>query len=111
MAIKWSWAFGTETSTVLETMGWDWQSPAAGIVSTTETYTYVGSPARNSMSQDDPFFSELFRAPTQAFSPQGWVACAVYHDSATAQSGRNIVSVTGGGAGTSIYIRLTNAIC
>ena len=109
MAIKWSWAFGTEITTVLESMGWDWQNTGAGAPSTTETYTYVGSPSRNSMSQDDPFFGELFRAPTQAFAPQGWVACAVYHDASTAVNDRNIVLVTGGGSGQSIYIRLTNA--
>ena len=109
MAIKWSWAFGTETPTVLEEMGWDWQSLGAGAVSTTETYTYVGSPVRRSMSQDDPLFAELFRAPTQAFSPQGWLAAAVYHDSATAVSGRTIISVLGGGSNRSIYVRLDNA--
>lgn len=109
MAIKWSWAFGTETPTVLEEMGWDWQNVAGGAVSTTQTYSYVGSPTRRSMSQDDPLFNELFRVPTPAFSPQGWVSTAVYFDSATALSGKTILSVLGGSSNRSIYIRLDNA--
>lgn len=109
MAIKWSWAFGTETPTVLEEMGWDWQSTGAGAVSTTQTYSYVGSPTRRSMSQDDPSFAQLFRIPTQTFAPQGWVATAVYYDSATAVSGRTILSVFGGASNRSIYIQLDNA--
>ena len=109
MAIKWSWAFGTETPTVLEEMGWDWQNTGAGAVSTTETYTYVGSPARRSMSQDDPFLGELFRAPTQAWSPQGWLTTAVYYQGGTGVSGRTIISVFGGVSGRSTYVRLNNA--
>ena len=109
MALTWSWAFGTETPTQLEEMGWDWQSLGAGAVSTTQTYTYVGSSPRRSMSQDDAFFAELFRIPTQTFAPQGWFAVAVYYDSATAQSGKTIMSVLGGTSNRSIYIRLDNA--
>jgi len=109
MALKWSWAFGTETPTVLEEMGWDFQSLSVGAVSTTQTYTYVGSPARRSMAMDDAFLANLFRAPTQAWSAQGWVTAAVYYDSATATSSNTILSVLGGGTNRSIYVRMNNA--
>lgn len=110
MAIKWSWAFGTETPTVLEEMTWDFQTLAAGAVSTTQTYTYVGSPARRSMAMDDPFLSNLFRVPTEAWSAQGWLSAAVYID-LNAGAGTNsntILSVVGGGTSRGIYIRSTN---
>ena len=110
MAITWSWAFGAETTTQLEEMGWDWQAPAAGNPVTTTQYTYIGSPTRYSMSQNDQLFSDLFRLPTQTFQPQGWVSFAFYYNSATATlSGRNLVSVTDGSSGNGVYIRLTNA--
>ncbi len=109
MAIKWSWAFGTETPTVLEEMTWDFQNPGAAAVSTTQTYSYVGSPARRSMTIDDPFLGSLFRVPTEAFSPQGWLSAAVYLDfNAGAGTNNNtILSITGGGTGRGIYIKST----
>ena len=110
MAIKWSWAFGTETPTVLEEMTWDFQSVGAGAASTTQTYTYVGSPTRRSMAMDDPFLSNLFRAPTDAFSPQGWLSAAVYIDfnAGAGTNSNTILSITGGGTSRGIYIRSTN---
>ena len=51
MAIHWHWAFGNETSQVLQdNAGWTWTLPATGGVPTTvDTYTYSGSPTRYSM--------------------------------------------------------------
>lgn len=110
MAITWSWAFGAETTTQLEEMGWDWQNTGAGNPVTTTQYTYIGSPTRYSMSQNDQIFADLFRLPTQTFQPQGWVSFAFYYNSTTATlNGRNLVSVTDGGSGNGVYIRLTNS--
>tara|TARA_S200002703_G_scaffold61809_1_gene53700 strand:+ start:982 stop:2010 length:1029 start_codon:yes stop_codon:yes gene_type:complete len=110
MAIKWSWAFGTETPTTLEEMTWDFQSVGAGSVSTTQTYSYVGSPTRRSMAMDDPFVNNLFRVPTEAFSTQGWLSAAVYLDfnAGAGTNSNTILSITGGGTGRGIYIRSTN---
>mgnify|MGYP003133238903 CR=1 FL=1 len=110
MAIKWSWAFGTETPTVLEQMTWDFQNLSNGAESTTQTYTYVGSPARQSMSLDDIFFANLFRVPTEAWSPQGWLSAAIYIDlnAGAGTDSNTILSVLGGGSARAIYIRSTN---
>lgn len=110
MAIKWSWAFGTETPTVLEEMTWDFQDKANAAVSTTQTYTYVGSPTRRSVAMDDIFFANLFRVPTEAWSAQGWLSAAMYIDdnAAPATNNNTILSIIGGGTSRGIYIRSTN---
>lgn len=78
MALHWCWAFGTETPTLLrDNMEWVFD-PASSAVSNTFTYTYAGSPPRQSMRVG--FGSDCF-PPSKAYHPVGWVTTAFYANS------------------------------
>ena len=108
MAITWSWAWGPETTTELESMGWDWQNTANGAPSQLFTYSYIGSPARWSMSQDDAIFADRFTLPTEIWKPEGWLCTAFYGD--TSYQTNRLIEVVGGVRNTSIYVQMTNAV-
>jgi len=111
MAVSWSWAFGQESAVILDTqMGWNWEttSPTFSAPSNTFTYTYPGSPARFSWTQDDQTGQNTFTAPTGAFSPAGWLTLAVYVDSGYTDS-RTLMDVRGAGTDRSIRIDMTNS--
>ncbi len=109
MALHWCWAFGQESSALLQSdMGWIWGSTSTGQgqPSTTFTYTYPGSPTRYSWSQDDGGFNN-FVLPSEAFVPQGWVTTAIYAASTLRSS--NIIAVRGNSSGSQIYLRANGA--
>ena len=107
MAIKWSWAFGPESATTLETMGWDAEdtSTSYGEPSTAITYTYTGSPTRYSWRQDDYAFGQQIRIPTGCSGPEGWIAAPVYV-SGTYTQGRSVIQVVGASSGRYISIQM-----
>lgn len=104
MAIKWSWAFGPELSTVYADMGWSVED--TGYVSSSQefTYTYTGSPARYSLAMDR-FYSTL-TAPVGCVPPEGWVSIATYV-SGTHVAGSYPIKVIGNSSGryTGIYMK------
>lgn len=108
MPVKWSWAWGPETTTELEEMGWDWDNLSNGEPTTTITYTYVGSPTRYSMRQDEYSLSSGFRLPTECWSSEGWVCIPVY-GSGSWNAGRSLLSIYGGGTGKRTYVYMNNA--
>jgi hypothetical protein len=86
MALFWSWAFGQETSLLLEEeMGWQFEttSPSFTAPSNNFIYSFSGDAQagnRISMAMDDQFGNRFFRPPTSAFVPEGWLTTAVYVD-------------------------------
>lgn len=108
MAVSWSWAFGQESSLILETeMAWEFDNtdPGRGQPSNTFTYTYAGSPARFSWAQDDG--GGFLRPPTAVFSPAGWLTMAVYANGLW-QTGRTLMQVLGGASNRNIAITVQN---
>ncbi len=111
MAVSWCWAFGQESSLILETqMEWEFENTgtASGQPSNTFTYTYVGSPPRFSWAQDDGFLASRFNLPVKSFVPAGWVTLAIYND-ATYILNNRLVQVTGAVSNRGIYILIQNA--
>ena len=95
MAVKWSWAFGQETGTQLnDDMGWQLTSNLANYVpSTTYTYTYAGSPARQSLRVQSGYD---FVLPVSTFTPTGWLTMAAYNDAALWTQNTYMLLATGG---------------
>lgn len=106
MSLKWCWAFGQESSALLQSdMGWVWgnTSTGTGQPTNTITYTYAGSPGRYSWSQDDGG-ANSFTLPATSFTPQGWVSIAFYADG-TAYNFSRLIEIRGGTSGRSIYLQ------
>ena len=76
MAVHWSWAFGQETATQLQT-DMDFTVVASSNVTNTITYTYAGSPGRWSLGLST---YEHITLPPSAFTPTGWITMAAYLD-------------------------------
>ena len=105
MAIKWSWAFGPEASTLYQDMGWTAEDDGFYMAPSTEyTYTYTGSPQRYSLAMDDNF-SEL-TAPPGCIPPEGWVSIAAYA-SGSYHTGEYAIKVIGNSSGrfTGIFMK------
>ena len=78
MAIKWSWAWGSETALVLETSaGWDFSSTSASNVAPSASggadpeFVYPGSPTRYTLNFKNNTYA---RSPFSVGAPQGWFA-------------------------------------
>lgn len=114
MAVSWCWAFGQESSAVLEgQMEWEFDniSAANGQPSNTFTYTYVGSPPRFSWAQGSGFNATHFTLPAKAFVPAGWVTFAIYNDGTTGGAyltNNRVVQVTGAITTRAIWIQVQN---
>lgn len=107
MGLRWCWAFGQESSALLESdMGWDWGSTntSQGQPSTAFTYTYPGSPTRYSWAQDDGGFN-TFSIPNQVWVNRGWVAIAIYNSS-NFNSGSRLINVLGSSSNRNIYLQV-----
>ena len=77
MAVKWSWAFGPETNTELEEMGWTLSNLSTSEItqSSTHIYTYPGSPSRRSLNLRSV---ETVMPPHGTFGSEGWACIAFY---------------------------------
>ena len=106
MALHWCWAFGQESSALLQSdMGWIWGSTSTGTGQPTNTitYTYAGSPGRYSWSQDDGG-ANTFTLPATSFTPQGWVSIAFYANGVNYNFSR-LIDIRGASSGRNIYIQ------
>jgi len=116
MGLRWCWAFGQESSALLESdMGWDWGSTSTGQGQpvSSPVYTYPGSPTRYSWSQDDGGFN-TFAIPNQVWVNRGWVAIAILNTSnlnfarlinvVGSSSNRNIYLQCNGGSAINLYV-------
>ena len=94
-AVKWSWAFGQETGTQLnDDMGWQLTSNLANYVpSTTFTYSYAGSPTRQSLRVQS---GSDFVLPVSTFTPTGWLTMAAYNDAVLWTQNTYMLLATGG---------------
>jgi hypothetical protein len=108
MAVKWSWAFGQETATLLnDDMEWQLTANLASYVPDNAfTYTYAGSPARWSLRVNQ---GADFILPVKAFTTTGWVTMAVYNDNPTWLQ-NTYPLVARGGNSKYIGIYLVNAV-
>lgn len=86
MAIKWSWAWGSETALVLETSaGWDFSSTSASNAAPSASggadpaFTYPLSPTRYSLNLKSSTYA---RSPLGIGAPQGWLAGHIYVNNA-----------------------------
>lgn len=79
MGVHWSWAFGQETPTQLQT-DMDFVLVASSNVTNTITYTYAGSPGRWSLGLSTYQHVTL---PPSAFTPTGWITMASYLNGTT----------------------------
>jgi len=107
MAVKWSWAFGQETGTLLND-DMDWQLTAAftGYVPDNAfTYTYGGSPGRYSLKVNS---GADFYLPVQSFTTSGWLTAAIYNDSPNWTQNTFFLQVIGGNS-RYISIYMSNA--
>ncbi len=95
MAVKWSWAFGQETATLLNTdMDWQMTSGLGSYVPDNAfTYTYAGSPGRYSLKVNG---GADFFLPVQSFSTSGWITMAAYNDAPSWQQNTFFLQVFGG---------------
>lgn len=105
MAIKWSWAFGPEVSTLYQDMGWGVENTSNIAPSTEFTYTYTGSPQRYSLAMDDSA-SEL-TVPVGCAAPEGWISFANYA-SGSHHTGEYLVKVVGASSGRFTGILMKN---
>ncbi len=107
MAVKWSWAFGQETATLLND-DMDWQlfaAPSGYVPDNAFTYTYAGSPARWSFKVNS---GADFYLPVQSFTPSGWLTMAAYNDSPNWTQNTFFLQVIGGNS-RYISIYMNNA--
>ena len=104
MAIKWSWAFGPEESSLYQDMGWSVEDTTNVSSSQEYTYTYTGSPARYSLVMDDN--SSTVTPPVGCIPAEGWVSIATYV-SGTHHQGEFPLKVIGNSSGryTGIYMK------
>tara|TARA_R110000824_G_scaffold47486_11_gene135214 strand:- start:384 stop:1472 length:1089 start_codon:yes stop_codon:yes gene_type:complete len=82
MGVKWSWAFGPETTLELVEMGWTFGSVGNEHVNypvTTPVYTYPGSPTRYSYSVANAWSYRL-TAPPKVLNNKGCVSVPFYWD-------------------------------
>jgi hypothetical protein len=107
MAVKWSWAFGQETATLLsDDMDWQMTSAITSYVPDNAfTYTYGGSPGRYSLKVNS---GADFFLPVQSFTPSGWLTAAIYNDSASWTQNTFFLEVIAGGNGRYIAIYMSN---
>ena len=107
MAVKWSWAFGQETGTLLnDDMDWQLTSTLSGYVPDNAfTYTYGGSPGRYSLKVNS---GSDFYLPVQSFATSGWLTMAAYNDSPNWTQNTFFLQVIGGN-GRYISIYMNNA--
>jgi hypothetical protein len=77
MAVKWSWVFGPETNTELDEMGWTLSDLNTSNItqSSTNVYTYPGSPPRNSINLKR---TRTVFPPNGAYGAEGWACVAFY---------------------------------
>jgi len=106
MAVKWSWAFGPESNTELEEMGWTLSTTDPGYItqSSTHTYTYPGSPpGRKSINIRT---SQTVRPPNGAYGAEGWACVAFYCSDVFNEWGTNYhaIKIDSGVSGKSIKI-------
>ena len=106
MAIKWSWAFGPEVSTLYEDMGWGVENTSNMAPSTAYTYTYTGSPQRYSLALGVNA-SEL-TVPVGCVPPEGWVSVANYVNGPH-HTGEYFIKVIGNSSGRFTGIAMKNA--
>jgi len=111
MAVKWSWAWGSETALVLETSaGWDFSSTAASNVTSYPTgglpagvpeFTYAGSPTRYTINLKS---SSTARSPLNIGAPQGWICGHFYLNSAGGFSNYQALTVLATSNGRATYV-------
>lgn len=101
MAVKWSWAFGPETNTELDEMGWTLSdlNPSNITQSSTHLYTYPGDPSgRKSINLKRV---QTIYPPNGAYGAEGWACVAFYCSDSFNEWGENyhaikIYSAVGG---------------
>ena len=110
MALRWSWSFGAESYADLQTMGWTMaQNVAWWTQTTTNVYTYAGSPTRYGweMLGDNYAYCQLPAAVTTTLS-QGWIA--VPAKALSSYSGGLFIQVTSGPSNSRINISSGGAL-
>ena len=107
MAVKWSWAFGNETPTIMrDYMGWsfDQTSTSRNSAVTTPVYTYASYPGtRYSMALSD----DDIAVPSSAVPVQGWYSVAM-QPTVSYRPFQTFLAVYGGGSNRSIYIQVAS---
>lgn len=108
MGLHWSWAFGNEDHTALTAMGFGVSSSAgANAPSSTNVYTYTGSPTRYSWGMETDQAVNGITLPGEACSglTEGWVQAPFYAEIASGyDAGKRLIRVTGNGSGRVIEI-------
>ena len=105
MAVKWSWAFGNETPTIMvDYMGWSFvqTSTFRNEAVTTPVYTYASYPGTKysmALSDDD------VNVPAGVVPVQGWYSVAM-QPTVSYRPYQVFLRVNGGASGRSIYIQV-----
>lgn len=110
MALRWSWSFGAESYADLQAMGWTMaQSASWWRQTTTNVYTYAGSPTRYGweLLGIGYAYCDLPAAVTATLS-QGWVA--VPAKALSGYSGGTFLAVTSGPSNTKVHITSGGAL-
>jgi hypothetical protein len=105
MAIKWSWAWGSELTALLETSaGWDFSNTATSQTNPhtgAPEFTYAGSPTRYTMNLKS---SSTARSPLAIGAPQGWLCSHFYLNSASGFSNYQILNIYATSNSRGVYI-------
>lgn len=111
MALHWSWAFGDEDYLALTAMGFSVAASAsANAPSSTNVYTYTGSPTRYSWGMETDLAFNGITLPGEASSglTEGWVQAPFYAEvPSNYDQGKIVIQVLGNGSGRVIYITVS----
>jgi hypothetical protein len=106
MSLKWSWAFGPETTAELNTLGqWNTSATNRSQTSALHVRSYLGSPGgRYSLNMIDGGSTYGVGLPTNETegSPAGWLSGYVYTPSAAFFNNQQLLVVKGNLSGTDI---------
>jgi len=113
MALHWSWAFGDEDYLALTAMGFGVTASASlNAPSSSNVYTYTGSPTRYSWSFETDGATNGITLPGEASAglTEGWVQAPFFAEIASGyDAGKVAIDVTGNASGRRTYVQVTSS--